>query len=162
CLGILLLHHTVGGKWGLVIRRLCEAGSRTLPFMALLFVPILAAAPLLYLWDQPDAAHDANIHSKIAYLNGPFFIARTIVYFAVWTLYGYLLSKWSRAQDRTGDPRFIAKMRAVSAPGLVIFFFLTSFAFFDWIMSLEPRWFSTIYGAMFLIGQALSAFAFVI
>ena len=92
----------------------------------------------------------------------PFFIARTIFYFAVWTLYSYLLSKWSAEQDRTGDPRLISRMRAVSAPGLVVFTFTATFAFVDWIMSLEPEWFSTMYGAMFLVGQMLEAFALVI
>ena len=106
--------------------------------------------------------HDANLQSKAAYLNVPFFIVRTIFYFAIWIFYAYLLSKWSAEQDRTGDERLIGKMRAISAPGLVVFTFITTFAFIDWIMSLEPHWFSTIYGAMFLIGQMLESFAFVI
>lgn len=166
CLGILLLHHTVGGKWGMVIRRLCEAGARTLPYMAILFLPILLALPTLYIWARPGALDDANIRSKAAYLNVPFFIARTIFYFAVWTAYARLLSKWSKQQDETTDPtlveRLIRKMRALSAPGLVVFTFTATFAFVDWIMSLEPRWFSTIYGAMFLMGEVLEAFALVI
>jgi hypothetical protein len=166
CLGILLLHHTVGGKWGMVIRRLCEAGARTLPYMAILFLPILLALPVLYVWARPEALQDANIRSKAAYLNVSFFIARTIFYFAVWTLYAVLLSKWSKQQDAAGDAgmidRLIRKMRALSAPGLVVFTFTATFAFVDWIMSLEPRWFSTIYGAMFLMGEVLEAFAFVI
>jgi hypothetical protein len=166
CLGILLLHHTVGGKWGMVIRRLCEAGARTLPYMAILIIPLLLAVPILYVWDQPGAMQDTNIRSKAAYLNFPFFIVRTIFYFAIWTLYAHLLSKWSRQQDQTTDARLIErlidKMRALSAPGLVVFTVTTTFAFVDWIMSLEPRWFSTIYGAMFLMGEVLEAFAFVI
>lgn len=162
CLAILLLHHTVGGKWGMVIRRLCEAGARTIPYMAIFLVPVLLAMHTLYVWTQPEAVHDAVIQSKAAYLNIPFFLARTIFYFAIWTMYGYLLSKWSAEQDRTGDPRLISRMRAVSAPGLVVFTFTATFAFVDWIMSLEPDWFSTMYGAMFLVGQVLEAFALVI
>lgn len=166
CLGILLLHHTVGGKWGMVIRRLCEAGARTLPFMAILLIPVLLAMPRLYVWDRPGALQSANVHTKVAYLNVPFFIARSVFYFAVWTFYAWQLSKWSRQQDETRDPqaidRLIKKMRAVSAPGLVVFTFTATFAFVDWIMSLEPEWFSTIYGAMFLMGQVLEAFALVI
>ncbi len=166
CLGILLLHHTVGGKWGMVIRRLCEAGARTIPFMAIFIVPVLLAMPILYVWTQPEAAHNAVIQGKRAYLNVPFFIGRTVFYFAVWTLYAYLLSNWSAQQDRTDDSRLIsrlnAKMRAVSAPGLVVFTFTATFAFVDWIMSLEPEWFSTMYGAMFVVGQMLEAFALVI
>ncbi len=162
CLGILLLHHTVGGKWGMVIRRLCEAGARTIPYMAIFFVPVLLAMPVLYVWMRPEAAHNANIQSKAAYLNAPFFIARGIFYFAVWTLYAYLLSAWSAKQDRTGDGRLISRMRAVSAPGLIVFTFTATFAFVDWIMSLEPEWFSTMYGVMFVVGQVLEAFALVV
>ena len=76
CLAVLMMHHVVGGKWGMLIRRLCEAGARTLPFMALLLVPVIFGMSTLYVWARPEAAHDANIHSKAAYLNVPFFLAR--------------------------------------------------------------------------------------
>src|SRR6185295_16358702 len=85
-----------------------------------------------------------------------------MVFFAVWLGLAYLLSRWSAEQDRTGDARLIEKMRSLSAPGLVIFTLTATFAFVDWIMSLEPHWFSTIYGAMFMIGEMLESFAFVI
>src|SRR5579862_8872515 len=162
CLGILLLHHTVGGKWGMMIRRMCEAGARTLPYMIVLLIPVLLNLPALYPWARPEAAHDANLVAKSAYLNVPGVLARTVIYFSVWALYAYLMSKWSIEQDRTGEERLANKMRRVSAPGLVVFTFVTTFAFIDWIMSLEPHWFSTIYGAMFLIGEMLESFAFVI
>jgi len=122
----------------------------------------LLSIPTLYPWARPDAVHNANIQAKAAYLNVPFFLARAVFYFVVWTFYAWRLSKWSAEQDQTGDEKLISKMRAVSAPGLVIFTFVTTFAFVDWIMSLEPNWFSTIYGAMFLIGQMLETFAFFI
>jgi hypothetical protein len=162
CLAILLMHHVVGGKWGMLIRRLCEAGARTLPFMGLLLLPVLFGMGTLYVWARPEAMHDANIQSKALYLNIPFFVARAAIYFAIWFFYTYLLSKWSAAQDRNGDQRLIDKMRALSAPGLVIFTLTTTFAFIDWIMSLEPHWFSTIYGAMFMVGEMVESFAFVI
>jgi hypothetical protein len=162
CLGILLLHHTVGGKWGMVIRRMCEAGARTIPFMGVLLIPILLSMGVLYVWTGAEAAHDPTIRSKAAYLNVPFFIGRAFFYFVVWSAYAFLLSRWSAEQDATGDPRLIHRMRAVSAPGLVVFVLTTTFAFIDWIMSLEPHWYSTVYGAMFLVGQGLEAFAFLI
>lgn len=162
CLGILLMHHTVGGKWGMIIRRFCEAGARTLPYMIVLLIPVLVSLPKLYPWARPEAAHDAVIRAKAAYLNQPGVVMRSIFYFVVWTWYAYRLSKWSSQQDRTGDESLMGKMRGISAPGLVVFTFVTTFAFIDWIMSLEPHWFSTIYGAMFLIGQVLESFAFVI
>jgi len=167
CLAILLLHHVVGGKWGMIIRRLCEAGARTLPFMGLLLIPVLLNMSTLYSWTSPEAAHDVNIQSKAAYLNVPFFLGRAVFYFAVWFLYAHLLSKWSTELDRTRDDRIhrdrlISRMRSTSAPGLVVFTLTTTFAFVDWIMSLEPHWFSTIYGAMFMVGEMLESFAFVI
>jgi hypothetical protein len=166
CLAILLLHHTVGGKWGMLIRRMCEAGARTLPFMIVFFIPVLVYLPTLYPWARPEAAQDANIQAKAAYLNVPGFIGRAIFYFLVWTFYAYKLSSLSIQQDSATDhrliDRLIGRMRAISAPGLVVFTFVTTFAFIDWIMSLEPHWFSTIYGVMFLIGQTLEAFAFTI
>jgi hypothetical protein len=162
CMGILLLHHVVGGKWGMVIRRMCEAGARMLPYMFLLLIPVLLSIPTLYVWARPEAVNDANIQTKAAYLNVPFFIGRTVFYFAIWFLYSHRLNKWSAEQDRTGDEQLIGKMRSFSAPGLVVFVMTATFAFIDWIMSLEPHWFSTIYGAMFLIGEVLESFAFVI
>ncbi len=162
CLGILLMHHTVGGKWGMLIRRMCEAGARTVPYMIVLLIPVLLNLHTLYPWARPDATNDPVIHAKAAYLNVPGVIGRSVFYFFIWGLYAYLLSKWSGEQDRTGKESLIGKMRSLSAPGLVVFTFVTTFAFIDWIMSLEPHWFSTIYGAMFLIGQMLESFAFVI
>ncbi len=166
CLGILLLHHTVGGKWGMVIRRMCEAGARTLPFMAVLLIPILLSIPTLYEWARPEAASVPAIHAKAAYLNIPGFVGRAIFYFVVWTFYAYKLSSLSVRQDSSHDSnqtdRLIGRMRSISAPGLVVFTFVTTFAFIDWIMSLEPSWYSTVYGAMFLIGQVLESFAFTI
>ncbi len=162
CLAILLMHHVVGGKWGMMIRRACEAGARTLPVMALLFIPVLIGMKALYPWTRPEAAQDANIQRKAAYLNIPFFTGRAVLFFAIWGLFAYLLSRWSAEQDRTSNPGLIEKMRKFSAPALVVLTLTTTFAFVDWIMSLEPHWFSTIYGAMFMIGEMLESFAFVI
>lgn len=162
CLGILLMHHTVGGKWGMPIRRMCEAGARTLPYMIVFVIPILLSLPTLYPWARPEAAHDPNLISKASYLNVPGVVIRSIFYFVVWTYYAWRLSKWSAEQDVSGDEGLIGKMRAVSAPGVVVFTFVTTFAFIDWVMSIEPHWFSTVYGVMFIIGQMLESFAFMI
>ncbi len=162
CMGILLMHGVVGGKWGLPIRRLCEAGTRTLPYMALLLIPILLEIRTLYPWSAPGALNDPVIARKSAYLNVPFFILRTVVYYAIWLLYSRSLSRMSAQQDAVSDPALLRRIRRISAPGLLIFVMTATFAFIDWIMSLEPDWFSTIYGAMFLVGEVLEAFAFVI
>lgn len=163
CLGVLMLHHLTSGWWGLPIRRILEAGSRTLPFVFVLFVPVLLGMKKLYLWAQPDAVRaDPILQYKAPYLNPAFFTVRAIIYFAIWVLFAYLLNKWSREQDRTGDPRLQARMSSLSAPGLVLWGLVVTSAAVDWVMSLEPHWFSTIYGMLFMVIEALAAVAFAI
>ncbi len=162
-LGIYLLHNVVGGNWGVVIRRFLEAGARTFPLTFVLLLPVLfLAIPLLYQWAKPEAAHDANIQLKAAYLNVPFFVVRAVFYFAVWFLVALRLTNLSRRQDETGDLSITERMRVFSAPMLIVFVFTVTFAFFDWIMSLEPQWFSTVYGIMFLVGQVLETLCFAV
>lgn len=167
CLAILLLQHLITGSWGLVIRRLLEAGSRTLWPMFFLFAPIALGMHDLYIWthhELPAAEHALShaVHAKAPYLNIPFFLIRTVVYFAIWGALAYLLNKWSLEQDRTGAVRWTDKMNKLAGPGLVIFILAVTFASVDWVMSLEPEWFSTIFGLLVLIGWALSALAFII
>jgi hypothetical protein len=161
-LGVLMLNHVVGGRWGIVSRRVLEAGTRTTPLMAVLLIPVLLGIGSLYFWSHGDIVqHDQVLQQKQAYLNVPFFIIRLVVYFLIWMFYGINLRRWSLKQDQTGDPQLLRRMKNWSAPGLVVFTLSGTFAFFDLIMSLEPHWFSTIYGAMFLIGQMLETLAFV-
>jgi hypothetical protein len=165
CLGVYLLHNVVGGNWGVVIRRFLESGTRTLPLTFLLLIPVLIGMPSLYPWTNPDiVAHSHAIEVKKAFLNTPFFILRSVIYFAIWMGFGFVLLRMSGEQDRTGDPdRAIqTRMRQWSAPGLLIFVLTTTYAFVDWIMSLEPEWYSTIYPWMFTVGQVLETFGFVI
>lgn len=162
-LAILMMNHVVGGRWGVVTRRLLEAGTRTTPVMALLTIPVLLGLGSLYLWARADVVqHDHVLQLKQPYLNVPFFIVRLVVYFAIWMFYGITLRRWSLQQDESADPLLIRRMQKLSAPGLVVLTLSATFAFFDLIMSLEPHWFSTIYGAMFLVGQVLQTFAFII
>jgi hypothetical protein len=163
CTALIMLQHLVSGGWGLIIRRLLESGTRTLPLMALLSLPILVGLPRLYIWARPEVvAADAVLQHKALYLNVPFFVGRTIFYFAVWMLFAWLLSRWSAEQDRSGGPDVVRRMRALSAPGLVVYVLTATFAALDWAMSLEPHWFSTAYGALFVVGQVLSALGFTI
>jgi hypothetical protein len=165
-LGLLMLQHLSGGQWGLVGRRVFEAASRTLPLVALLFVPILFALPTLFLWARPDAvAGDAILQAKEPYLNVPFFIVRAVIYFLFWIVCTWLLTKWSAAQDRgeeSTDPAGMVRFRTLSAPGLLFLVLTITFATTDWVMSLDPHWFSTIFGLMFVAGFGLSAFALTI
>jgi len=163
CLPVQMIHHLTGGAWGLVIRRPCEAGARTLPLMLLLFVPIFLGTHSLYEWARPDAvAHDAVLQHKAPYLNTGFWLVRTIVYFAIWIGLAYALSGWSREQDRTGDLRLARKMQVISGPGIVFYFLAVTFAAVDWVMSLDAHWYSTMFGPLLAAGQLLNAFAFVI
>jgi hypothetical protein len=167
CLAILMLQHMSGGAWGLVIRRLLEAATRTFPLLAVMFVPVAFGVRSIYIWAQPVAldAPEALKHAlahKAPYLNVPFFLARAVFYFAVWNLMAYFLSKWSLEQDRTGHRPITSKLQALSAPGLILYGFTVTFASIDWLMSLEPQWFSTMYGILVMGGQGLSAMAFII
>lgn len=163
CLGLLMLHHLVGGRWSARIRRVLEAGMMTLPLLALLFLPLLIGLRTLYPWSDPSyvAAHPL-VQQKVAWLNTPFFVGRAVLYFAIWLGLAWLLNRWSLAQDRTGDERVAGAMRRLSAPGMILYGVTTTFAAFDWMMSLEPTWYSSIYGLLFIIGQALAALALAI
>jgi hypothetical protein len=162
-IALLMLQHLTGGGWGFVIRRVLEASTRALPLMILLFVPIILGANYLYPWTHAEElAKHPVVKFKTPYLNLPFFSIRAASYFAMWLVLVYLLNKWSLAQDRTADNRYTKDMRVLSGPGMVVLIFTVTFASVDWYMSLEPEWFSTIYGFIFVASWSLSALAFVI
>jgi len=161
CLAILMLHHLTGGSWGLPIRRILEAGSRTLWFMALLVIPVLLGMSRLYPWMRAGVIPDDAVNAfKRFYLQPGFFITRTVVYFALWVIIAQLLNKWSAEQDRSADLRLKDRMGALSGPGLVIWGLSVSAAAIDWVMSLEPYWSSTIYGMVFMVIMALAGLSF--
>lgn len=159
CMAILMLYHMVGGGWGTVIRRILEAGMMTVPLMAILFLPILFNLPRLYQWAQPaNLASDPKL-ADIAqsYLNFHGILLRYIIYFVIWFGMAYFLNRWSTEQDTIAGQSTL-RFRVMSGLGLVIYSFSISFAVIDWVMSLQARWISTIYGFIFIAGQALSAF----
>jgi hypothetical protein len=166
CIGVasgslawLMLQYLTGGAWGVVIRRPAEAAARTLPLLAVMFIPILLGIPKLYEWSH------AGVHlhpHKAAYLNAPFFIGRTVVYFGGWLLLSFLLNKWSAREDRDGGTAAHGKLATISAPGLIFWAFTITFMAIDWLLSINPHWFSTIFGLLVLAGQGLSSMAFLI
>ena len=163
CLGILMIHHLVGGTWGFVIQRCLEAAVRTFPIMFLLFLPLLFGLPDLFVWARPDVmAADPVLREKAAYLNVPFFFGRAVIYFAIWITVGFFLSRWSQAQERSADPVFIERLQTLSGPGLVLYGLTVTFSAIDWLMSLEPHWYSTIFGMIFMVSHGLIALTFVI
>lgn len=162
-LAIMMLHHLSGGGWGLVIRRILEASTRVIPLMFVLFIPLVLGLRPLYEWARPEeVARNPVLKHKEPYLNVPFFLGRVVFYFAVWGLLMYFLNKLSLEQDRTADPELRKRMQGISGPGILLFGLTVTFAATDWIMSLEPEWFSTIFGLLIMVGWGLSAFAFVI
>ena len=163
CLALGMIHQLSGGAWGVVIRRPIGAATRVLPVMTLMFLPIALGMTRLYVWTNADlVAHDEVLQHKHLYLNIPFFLIRAAIYFLVWNGLSYLLNSWSLEQDRTADPRLARRMQILSGGGLVAYGVTITFASFDWMMSLEPHWFSTIYGVLIMGGQGLSALAFLI
>ncbi len=159
---LLMLQYLSGGAWGVVIRRPCEAAMRTMPLLLILFIPIVIGIPHLYEWSHANiVAGDRMLQHKQPYLNVPFFLIRTAIYFVGWNLIGYLLYKWSGEQD-AGDTRAAGRLAAISGPGLIFYGFSVTFMAIDWILSINPHWFSTIFGLLFIAGEGLSAVAFLI
>jgi hypothetical protein len=163
CSALVMLHSLTGGAWGAVIRRVLEAGMGTLPLMALLFVPLLFGLRVLYVWARPEqVASEVLLQQKTFYLNVPFFVLRAAGYFVVWLSVAHVLNKWSAEHDRTAEPSALRRLETFSGPGLVLYGGTVTFASIDWVMSLEPAWYSTIYGLLFIVGQALTTLAFAI
>jgi hypothetical protein len=152
CLALLMIHALTGGEWGTATRRFLEAGAGTIPWMAPLFLPIAFGLPQLYPWARPfNLMFDESLRRQSVYLNTPFFLARAALYFAVWSGLAWALPK-------------LPPMRraALAGPGLVLYGLTMHFAAFDWGMSLEPEWHSTLYGFLFIAGQAPAAMALLI
>lgn len=158
-MAIAMVGQLSAGGWSVVLRRTMEAAARTSGPMAVLFLPILLGVRHLYPWAHEGGVHP-SVGSKAVYLGVPFFTVRSIVYLALWTGTAHLLSRLSWAQDRGGDPGITRRLGKVSAAGLVVYFVTMTLASVDWMMSLDPEWWSTIYGIYVIGGQAVSAMAF--
>ena len=163
CLAGAMAHNLTGGDWGEATRRQLEAGMRLFPLMALLFIPILFGLPKIYEWADPaHVTHDAILQQKSGFLNPLSFGIRAFVYFAIWITLANFLYKWSGELERSPSLAIVRRMENLSGPGIVIFFLTSTFASFDWVMSLEPHWYSSIYGLIFVVGQGLAMLAFMI
>jgi len=160
-LGMLIIIHLTNGRWGLVIRRILEAGTKNFWLMAVLFLPFYFGIPHLYPWArEADRAESENlrwIHS--VFLDRPQYMVRAAIYFAIWGMLAYFFTRWSAEQDEPGN-RSHKRSSTLAGPGALLFGFTLTFAAVDWVMSLLYPWTSTIYGLIFLIGQLLSAVCF--
>ena len=149
-----LIQYATQGGWGIVLRRIGETIFALLPVMAVLFLPLLLGLRDLYAWAVPGAAeHDALLRWKAPYLNVPFFLIRAAVYFAVWSFMALLYYRGSRGQDVTGDPAVSARLRRLAGPAIIVLAVTQTFASIDWIMSLTPHWYSTMFGVYFFAGS---------
>ncbi|PYX45381.1 MAG: hypothetical protein DMG79_19395 [Acidobacteria bacterium] len=167
-MAIIMIRHLTGGGWGVVIRRIQGAAMRTLPLLAALFIPVILGIHKLYIWAQPlDRVENTHLREHLkditkTYLTTSGFIYRAIIYFAIWNLLSFLLSKWSQEGDKPGARDNTGRFKAVAGPGLILYGFTVSFAAIDWVMSLDPSWISTIFGLVILIGQVLAAMCFAV
>ena len=163
CLFFFMLHQLVGGRWGFVIQRLLEAAMSTFPVLAILFIPIVLGMDDLYHWTHEEVvANDPILQHKAPYLNVSFFYIRAVIYFLIWIGISTLLIKWSNAMDESGDASLLDKTRDVCGPGMVVFALTTTFASFDWIMSTDPHWFSTLYGVIMIVDAGGATISFII
>lgn len=163
CLPIIMLHHLADGGWGYPLRRILEIVVGRLPFMALAFIPVYLLLPVLYPWARPELmAHDALLQQKGAYLNAPGYLTRSVLYFSIWMAFAFFLIRASRTFSKTFSDGLRAALQRVSGAGIIIYGLSSTFASVDWGMSLEPHWFSTIYGVLFIAGQTLLGFGFAV
>lgn len=163
CLFWLLVQHLSGGHWGVVTRRVLEAGAKTIVPMLVMFIPIMLGLKSMYEWtNEALVQKDDILIQKAPYLNVSGFYVRLAFYFIVWGVFTFLLTRLSNKQDETGDPRIKGKLANLSGPGLVLFFMTMTFASIDWLLSLEPHYFSTMYGPVIMSGQALGSMAMII
>lgn len=161
-LAILMLQYVTGGEWGLLIRRPLGAAARTMPVMLVFFIPIAIGLPYIYVWADHDVvAHDALLQAKQLYLNPAGWMIRAGVYFALWILWAWRLRMLSLKFYEDRAPETELRRRRWAAAGLPMIVLTLTFASVDWVMSLEPKWYSSMFGISFTVGCGLSAYAYV-
>jgi len=160
CLGVVMMQHLTGGHWAVVIRRPLESATRTLPLLFVLFLPLLAGMKQVYAWALPGAPRASRFQAH--WFTPTAFVARYVIYFAIWLLLMALLNRWSGQQDKDTSPAIPRKLRLVSGPGIVIYVMTMTFAAVDWVMSLNTHFASTIFGFLLVGGQVLSAMSLMI
>jgi hypothetical protein len=162
-IGIIMLQYLTGGAWGVVIRRIVEAASRALPLVIILWLPLAIGITSLYEWTHLPA-DDFTVLQRGAFQTPMWWIIRSVIYFLVFGGMVYLLNNWSTRQDKSADHEeaamWLGKATKFSGPATVIYVIMITFATVDWVMSLDPHWFSTIWGLLFAVGWALSTLCF--
>ncbi len=163
CAQLLMIYQLSGGAWGFVTQRLLEAGVRMMPMYYILVIPLVAGIPKLYTYADPHiVAADHALAQKTPYLNIPGVVIRLAIYFVVWWVIGRLMTRWSIRQDETGDLNYINRRARLAGPGIIIYSLAVTFMAVDWIMALEPDWYSTMFPGFYLVGEVLTALAIVV
>jgi hypothetical protein len=162
-MALLMLGHLTGGNWWMIGRRVMEAAVGNLPLVTVLFLPVWLGRHYLYPWLDPVyvAAHH-SVASKSGYLNEQFWTIRAVIYFAIWNLWALGLRGGSLKQDSDASPRVWQKLKVWAAPGMLVYGLTITLASTDWVMSLDPTWYSTIFGMFFMISEMLSVMALMI
>jgi hypothetical protein len=159
-LALFMIYWLTSGAWGWFLRRFVEAGMRTLPLVAILFTPVAVGIGILYPWANPDLAKlSPQVKWASIYLNPTFFYWRAALYFILWMGLALLLTRWSREQDETSNPRIPRRCRLLCAPALVFYGVFITFASVDWSMSLQPSFHSTMFGPLYAVNQILPSMA---
>jgi hypothetical protein len=170
-LGLLMLQHVTGGRWGVVIRRPLEAASRNIWLMLVLFVPIVWGMRYLYNgngtdlgWmNSPKTGEHALTAWQQGYLTTNGYLTRAVIYFVIWFALVLLFNAWSKQQDSNTEDRYLRRrLKMYSGPGIILYVLSMTFAAIDWVMSISPHWASTIYGFIFVAAQAISAMCLMI
>jgi len=161
-LALLMTGHLTGGNWWMLGRRIFEAAGRCIPLLAILFLPILLGAKQLYAWMTLNPATDKILSEKVWWLNYHSWIIRAIIYFIIWIGLSISLTRISWQQDESASPAIWRTLKTISGIGILLWAWSLTGAVVDWGMSLDPHWYSTIYGMIFMIGEALSMMAFTI
>jgi len=152
-----MLHHLTGSVWSIVLRKFAEAFAATIPALAVLFIPILFGLHDLYHWSHAEAvAADPLLSKKAGWLNPAFFGIRAALYLGIWAFLAWRLGKLSDRQDGGMTEELKSGFLKVSAPGMILFALTVSFASFDWMMSLNPHWYSTIFGVYYAMGSIMA------
>jgi len=162
-MALLMLGHLTGGNWWMIGRRVMEAAIGNIPLLTILFLPIWFGRHSLYIWLDPAyvAAHHA-LAAKSGYLNESFWTVRAVIYFVIWNLWALALRKGSLKQDGDASPRVWQRLKVWSGPGILVYGLTITTACTDWVMSLDPTWYSTIFGMFFMISEMLSMMALLI
>lgn len=161
CLGLLMIHHLTGGEWGWPLRGVHESAGSTLPLMALLFIPVCFGIKYLYAWsDPPLLAHNQLAMHRSGYMNTSGFILRALIFFALWSPVAHLFRKGMCLPTTSANPELATRLRTLSGPGILFYPLTATFVLVDWVLSLEPDWFSTMFLVLIIVGQILSAIAF--